>query len=74
MPVALPLLIGLLLLGGSEWILWRLLRRKIQGLRFPHELDASVFRVFSVSRLRLLAVTHTLFLGVAYALLLLAVW
>lgn len=74
MPVLFPILVGLSLLTVSEWLLWRLLKRKIQGLRFPHELDASVFRVFSVGRLRALAVAHTACLGIAYVTLLLLTW
>lgn len=73
MPV-LPLAIGLAVLILSEWILWRILHKKIQGLRFPHELDASMFRVFSLGRLRALAIVHTLALGIAYCILLLTIW
>lgn len=45
-----------------EWILWTIFRRKIGGLCFPRETDESLFRFFTLIRLRLIAILHTLFL------------
>ncbi len=45
-----------------EVVLWMVFRHKIEGLCFPRELDQSIFRFFTLTRLRLIAILHTLFL------------
>lgn len=45
-----------------ELILWTIFRLKVDGLSFPRETDESLFRFFTVTRLRLVAILHTLFL------------
>jgi hypothetical protein len=47
---------------GLEWILWRMFLRRIAGIRFPRHADVSRFRFFSIRRIRLCAIMHTLFL------------
>ncbi len=55
--------IGALVVICTELTLWLVFRRKIAGLLFPREADQSFFKFFSISRLRLVAIFHTLFLG-----------
>jgi hypothetical protein len=43
----------------SEAVLWWLFQKKMTPLSFPHELDASYFRFFSMSSLRAIALVHT---------------
>lgn len=57
-----------------EVILWEIFRRKIAPLSFPHELDTSYFRFFSTARLRLVAVVHTIFVGVCLAIMSFYLW
>ena len=45
-----------------EVVLWMLFKRRIQGICFPHDMDASFFRFFTLGRLRVIAISHTLFL------------
>ena len=45
-----------------ELMLWIVFYAKVQGLCFPRETDESLFRFFTVTRLRLIAILHTLFL------------
>lgn len=45
-----------------EWILWRLFKAKIGGMLFPHETDHSALSFFTIGRLRLCAIAHTIFL------------
>ncbi len=55
-----------------EGFLWKLFRKRIQGICFPREMDASFFRFFTLGRLRAIAISHTLFLlGTVNALYLL---
>ena len=49
----------------AELVLWRLFRRKISEMYFPHELDTSYFRFFTMLRLRALAIMHAVVLIVA---------
>ena len=58
----------------AEFAMWTLFRRRIGGLLFPHELDASLFRFFTLTRLRLIALLHTFFLMVATTALYWLVW
>jgi hypothetical protein len=68
------LLVSGALIAVAEFLFWRLFRRKIEGLLFPHELDASIFHFFTLPRMKLVAVAHTLFLIVTISLLLLFLW
>jgi|CXWL01.1.fsa_nt_gi hypothetical protein len=45
----------------GEATLWYLFQRKMKPLAFPHELDTSYFRFFSLPRLMIIAITHTVF-------------
>jgi len=47
---------------GIEGMLWSLFKKKIAGLMFPHESDASSLSFFTLGRLRWCAVVHSLFL------------
>lgn len=51
-----------------ELILWMVFHRKVEGLSFPRETDESLFRFFTVTRLRLVAILHTLFLLAVFIL------
>lgn len=57
-----------------EGTLWWIFRSKITGLVFPREMDASLFRFFSITRLRLFAALHAIFLIGASVLLLALFW
>jgi len=45
-----------------EIIIWILFRRKIEGVCFPNETDHSHFGFFSIARLRIIAILHTIVL------------
>jgi hypothetical protein len=45
----------------AEFTLWRLFRRRVLPICFPHETDSSPLRFFSLTHLRLVAVVHTIF-------------
>jgi len=47
---------------AMEAIPWFLFRKKLIGIQFPHELDTSFFRFFTIGRVRLLIIGHTIFL------------
>lgn len=47
---------------GVEYLLWRLFRNKVDGLKFPHEADHSSLSFFTLWRLRMCAIVHTVFL------------
>jgi hypothetical protein len=51
-----------LVIVGAEWAMWRLFRRRFQGLHFPHEADASSAPFFTLGRLRVFIVLHTLYM------------
>lgn len=57
-----------------EFILWTLFRRKIVGLEFPREVDASVFHFFSGRRMRTLALIHTIILLVTVPFFIALLW
>lgn len=47
-----------------EYFFWRLFRSKIEGLLFPHETDHSALSFFTLLRLRICVLSHTVFLVV----------
>lgn len=55
------IIIGIIILL-IEATLWHTFKRKAAGVSFPRETDQSYFRFFSVNRMRLLAIAHTIFL------------
>ncbi len=57
-----------------EGTLWLIFVHKLRGLHFPRSVDESFFRFFSLTRLRLVAVLHTLFLLAIFVLVSLYVW
>lgn len=59
---------------ASEAVLWLAFRSKAVPISFPHETDASSLHFFTFTRLRLLALFHTIFLGLTIALLLFFLW
>lgn len=68
--------IGLLLLlisvieGGA----WLLFHRKVEGLNFPRECDASFFGFFTLTRMRLMTILHAAFLFAVCTVSLLFLW
>ena len=74
MSFLIPLLVGTFGILLWEWVTWILFRRKLAGLHFPREADASAARFFSVARIRLCAAVHTGFLIFCLCLLLLLYW
>lgn len=44
----------------TEWICWRLFRRKMEALRFPVTSGQNALHTFWIGRLRLLAICHTI--------------
>lgn len=65
------LLIGVLLFELCAWLLFR---RKLEGLVFPAMSDGSDLPLFTLQRLRLIAIAHTILLGAAVVLVLLFLW
>ncbi len=64
--------VGLMLLViiATEWTMWHLFRRRIEGVLLPCEHDGSHNRFFTLRRLRLFAILHStlllaLFIGSA---------
>lgn len=55
------IIIGIILLS-IEAILWHIFTRKAAGLLLPRDTDQSYFRFFSLARMRLLAIAHSIFL------------
>jgi hypothetical protein len=45
-----------------EGVLWYVFCKKATGVIFPRETDRSYFRFFSITRMRILVVSHTIFL------------
>ncbi len=45
-----------------EGILWLFFRRKVEGIHFPHMTDASQWKFFSLKRIGICAIAHTVFL------------
>lgn len=46
----------------GEFVLWRLFRQRVDPIIFPSETDTSQFGFFSIGRMRLIAVIHTVLL------------
>lgn len=65
-------LLGVLVVG--EIALWRLFRRRVDPVTFPHERDRSHLRFFRIGRLRFIAAFHTLLLGTLIVVSLLWLW
>ncbi len=57
-----------------EGILWMIFRQKLSPLVFPHELDTSYFRFFSLRRLRITALAHAIGTAVCIVILCLYLW
>jgi len=57
-----------------EVVLWSLFHQKMTPLSFPHELDTSYFRFFSLARIRMVAIVHTIVVAVMLTLLCLYLW
>ena len=68
------LVIGTTAILMVELLLWLLFRRKLKGLDFPHERDASSFRLLSRGGLAALSVMHSVALATAYACTILFLW
>jgi hypothetical protein len=51
-----------LILVLLEWVMWRTFRNKIAGVLFPHEADHSSLSFFTMGRIRVCAIVHTVFL------------
>ena len=68
------LLAGISVILIGEVVLWILFRRKVAGLVFPHEYDASFFRFFTLPRLGLLAFMHTATLISLFVFFLTILW
>ena len=47
---------------AAELLLWIVFRRKVSNITFPHHVDESYFRFFSIMRIRIIAILHTAFL------------
>ena len=54
--------------------LWLLFQRKITDMHFPQSMDASSLRFFSMTRMELLAISHTMFLCITTILTLWLLW
>ncbi len=67
---SLPLIItaAIVITVFCEGILWWLFQKKMKPLSFPHELDTSYFRFFSMPKLRSAAIIHTLFVTLCIVL------
>ena len=65
--------VGVLVILG-EGLLWILFEKKLRGLHFRHSTDELFFRFFSPSRLRLVAILHTVFLLTVFILISLFLW
>ncbi len=64
--------LSFLLIG--EFILWRLFHRRVEPLCFPPDRDASEIGFFRMGRLRLIAIIHTIVMGVWVAASLFILW
>ena len=56
-----------------EWILWRLFRRRVDGLHL-HLAHTTTRKFFTLMRIRICAIIHTLFLLCATILPLIFLW
>lgn len=55
-------------------ILWMMFRRKLEGLYFPREADASFFGFFTRSRLKAITILQAAFLIAVFMLTTLFLW
>lgn len=73
-----PLTLILVLMNAgiilAEGVIWQFFRVRVSPLVFPHELDASYFRFFTMKRMRLVAILHTVILMIAASLLISLLW
>lgn len=57
-----------------EYILWSIFYKKMAPLFFPHELDTSYFRFFSLPKLRAVAIVHSLSVALILTMLCIYLW
>ncbi len=58
----------------SEWAMWRLFLKRFEGMHFPHDVDASSAPFFTLARLRVFVIGHTVFLLTVLTLLFFPQW
>ncbi len=58
----------------GETILWRLFRRRIDPVTFPHERDRSQVGFFRIGRMRIVAALHAIILSAWIAFSLTWLW
>ncbi len=74
-PLLIPAIIGAVLVTVlCEIVLWLMFRKRLLPLAFPHELDTSYFRFFSMRRLGTLAILHTIFVSICMASFCIYLW
>lgn len=59
---------------ASELLLWLLFRRKIIGLLFSRTNDVSIFRFFTIARIRFIALMHSVVLSLMVGLSVFVIW
>jgi hypothetical protein len=69
-----PFLIGLAVILSVEWIMWRLFLRRVGGVHFAPDVDASAARFFTLSRIRVCVIAHTVFLAALLYVILVFLW
>jgi hypothetical protein len=73
-----PLLFTLALLVttlvATEFMLWRMFRRRVDPVIFPAEQDASSVAFFRPGRMKLLTLAHSVALGAAVVIPVLWLW
>lgn len=57
-----------------ELVLWTMFFKKMKPISFPHELDTSYFRFFSLARLRISAIVHSIFVACVLAVFCTLLW
>ncbi len=72
--LAIAAVIGIGIILATELFLWRAFRRKVAGLIFPHETDASVFRFFTLRRMHAIAIAHSFLLAATVAVCFFLLW
>jgi hypothetical protein len=58
----------------GEMVLWNLFRKRVGPMLFPHEVDTSFMRFFSLPRLRIVAIAHYLVLCVLVTIFFMFLW
>lgn len=56
------LIIYSILILITELTLWKIFRKKLAGLSFPSEIDESFHGYFSINKIRIFAIIHTIIL------------